>query len=157
MFSNCPICNQALKPALTNTALYAILGDGKQPIAGLKAYSCGPKGHIIIRVEGGDGLLRPAEAHPGTRNGSTHPKILNSWKEIAAYVGRGVRTVQRWEADLGLPVHRPKGKDRSAVLAFAEELDAWLRHTPVRSPAPIRSGLASANKTPGRTAWPHGC
>ena len=66
--------------------------------------------------------------------------ILNSWKEIANYLGRGVRTVQRWERDLGLPVHRPKGKDRSAVLAFPQELDNWLRQTPVRStellPAP---------------------
>ena len=59
--------------------------------------------------------------------------ILNSWKEIASYMGRGVRTVQRWERDLGLPVHRPKGKDRSAVLAFPEELNAWLQQTPVRS------------------------
>lgn len=59
--------------------------------------------------------------------------ILNSWKEIAAYLGRGVRTAQRWERCLGLPVHRPKGTDRSAVLAFAHELEAWLHHTPVRS------------------------
>jgi phage terminase Nu1 subunit (DNA packaging protein) len=62
-----------------------------------------------------------------------HVNILNSWKEIANYLGRGVRTVQRWERDLGLPVHRPKGKDRSAVLAFPEELDKWLQQTPVRS------------------------
>ncbi len=60
-------------------------------------------------------------------------EILNSWKEIASYLGRGVRTVQRWERDLGLPVHRPKGRDRSAVLAFPEELQKWLQDTPVRS------------------------
>ena len=47
-------------------------------------------------------------------------------------MGRGVRTMQRWEHDLGLPVHRPRGKDRSAVLAFAGELDAWLHKTPLR-------------------------
>ncbi len=56
---------------------------------------------------------------------------LNGWKEIAAFLGRGVRTVQRWERDLGLAVHRPKGSARSAVLAFAEELDAWLHQTPL--------------------------
>src|SRR4051812_44515354 len=33
-------------------------------------------------------------------------KVLQSWKEIAHYVNRGVRTVQRWEALFGLPVHR---------------------------------------------------
>jgi excisionase family DNA binding protein len=59
--------------------------------------------------------------------------VLNSWKEIAAYLGRGVRTVQRWEHDSGLPVHRPKGKDRSAVLALREELDEWLHRTAVRA------------------------
>jgi len=56
--------------------------------------------------------------------------IINGWKEIAQYVGRGVRTVQRWERDLRFLVHRPKGKDRSAVVAFAEELDTWLHSTP---------------------------
>jgi hypothetical protein len=60
-------------------------------------------------------------------------RILNSWKEIANYVGRGVRTVQRWEAQLGLPVHRPAGKDHSAVLAFSSELDEWLNRRPLRS------------------------
>src|SRR5437763_12934783 len=59
-------------------------------------------------------------------------RILNSWKEIAAYLGRGVRTVQRWEAQLGLPVHRPAGKDHSAVVAFSSELEQWLDSRPVR-------------------------
>jgi hypothetical protein len=59
-------------------------------------------------------------------------RILNSWKEIANYLGRGVRTVQRWESQLGLPVHRPAGKDHSAVLAFSSELDQWLDSRPVR-------------------------
>ena len=62
----------------------------------------------------------------------TERKILNSWKEIANYLGRGVRTVQRWETHLALPVHRPSGRDHSAVLAFANELDQWLDSRPVR-------------------------
>ena len=57
-------------------------------------------------------------------------KVLNSWKEIAAYMGRGVRTIQRYEMQLGFPVHRPSGKQRSAVLAVADEIDAWLKKTP---------------------------
>jgi|SRR5437764_354390 len=52
-------------------------------------------------------------------------KILNSWKEIARYAGRGVRTVQRWERDLGFPVRRPRHKQRSAVVALPPEIDAW--------------------------------
>lgn len=58
--------------------------------------------------------------------------VLNSWKEIAIYLGRGVRTVQRWERDLDLPIHRPRGKQRSAVLAIPAELDYWIQNTPGR-------------------------
>lgn len=52
--------------------------------------------------------------------------ILTSWKEIAGYMGKGVRTVQRWEQDFGLPVRRPRGADKKAVLARSSDLDAWL-------------------------------
>ena len=51
-------------------------------------------------------------------------KILHSWKEIANYMGLGIRTVQRYEVELGLPIYRPAGKDRSAVLALSDEIDA---------------------------------
>jgi len=54
------------------------------------------------------------------------PLILNSWKEIAVYLGRGVRTVQRWERELRLPVRRlGKGK-RSPVYSTAVELNFWM-------------------------------
>ena len=53
--------------------------------------------------------------------------VLHSWKEIAGYVGRGIRTVQRWESECGMPIHRPRGKSRSAVLAFSDEIEKWLR------------------------------
>ncbi len=54
------------------------------------------------------------------------PAILNSWKEIAAYLNRGVRTVQRWERDLRLPVHRIGKGPRSPVYASVPELRFWL-------------------------------
>ncbi len=54
--------------------------------------------------------------------------VLNSWKEIAQYLGRGVRTVERWEKELGLPVRRPRNHPRSPVVAIPSELDEWLRH-----------------------------
>ena len=54
------------------------------------------------------------------------PQMLNSWKEIATFLGRGVRTVQRWERELELPVHRiGKGK-RSPVFASVPELKFWV-------------------------------
>lgn len=63
---------------------------------------------------------------------AVNKEVLNSWKEIAAYLGRGVRTAQRWEQELGLPVRRPRGKDRSAVIALKSDLNRWLRDTPHR-------------------------
>jgi CheY-like chemotaxis protein len=60
--------------------------------------------------------------------------LLNGWKEIASHLGRGVRTVQRWER-LGLPVRRPNRRDRSAVCAFSEEVDQWLGSAPTREPS----------------------
>lgn len=53
-------------------------------------------------------------------------RVLSGWKEIAAYLRRGVRTVQRWEK-LGLPVRRPNAHLRSAVLTTVEEIDAWMQ------------------------------
>ncbi|WP_263418624.1 response regulator [Terriglobus albidus] len=53
-------------------------------------------------------------------------QILSSWKEIASFFGKGVRTVQRWEHNLGLPVHRPEGASQNIVLAHPDELSAWL-------------------------------
>jgi TolB-like protein/Tfp pilus assembly protein PilF len=50
---------------------------------------------------------------------------LDSWKEIAAHLGREVRTVQGWEKNEGLPVHRHLHARQGSVYAFKSELDAW--------------------------------
>jgi hypothetical protein len=60
---------------------------------------------------------------------ATNRRILNGWKQISNHIDRGVRTAQRWEALLGMPVHRPALKDRSAVVAFSDELESWLSRT----------------------------
>src|ERR1700735_5549755 len=54
-------------------------------------------------------------------------KRPDSWKEIAAFLGRAERTVKRWESERGLPVHRVPGGGRSAVFAYANELADWLK------------------------------
>lgn len=54
--------------------------------------------------------------------------VLSGWKGIGRYLGKGVRTVQRWERQLGLPVRRTKNQGlKSAVLALQTEIDAWVR------------------------------
>jgi hypothetical protein len=68
--------------------------------------------------------------------------VLSSWKDIASYMGRGIRTVQRWEAEMGLPVRRPKPRERQIVLAFPEELDTWLHSAPRRQRPDTAATLA---------------
>jgi len=50
---------------------------------------------------------------------------LESWKKIAAYLRRDVRTVQRWEQTNGLPIHRLTRAQRPIPYAYRKELDAW--------------------------------
>jgi len=64
---------------------------------------------------------------------------LESWKEIAAYLKRGVRTVKRWENSEGLPVHRHMHKSRSSVYAYPSELDAWWAKRPPAEEAALES------------------
>jgi predicted DNA-binding transcriptional regulator AlpA len=59
-------------------------------------------------------------------------QYLTSWKEIAAYMGCAVRTVQRYEHQSGLPVRRPTGKSRGSVIATRAEIDAWIAAAPIR-------------------------
>ena len=53
-------------------------------------------------------------------------KMLSSWKEIAHFFGKGVRTVQRWEKTLDLPIHRPPGAPSNVVLARTSDLEEWM-------------------------------
>ena len=59
-------------------------------------------------------------------NNSRASGLLSSWKNIAAYLDRGVRTVQRWETTLGLPVHRMSAGQLAPVFAYEREIDLWL-------------------------------
>jgi hypothetical protein len=129
---SCPICGcGSLKPVLVHKILHIFEGNEHRSIGGLRAYSCASNGHILIIMAEGNGVSQT----PGTRPASAAPerkRILNSWKEIAEHMGRGVRTVQRWEQELALPIRRPRGKSRSSVVALASDLDEWLHRAPVR-------------------------
>lgn len=58
---------------------------------------------------------------------NTPQKTLESWKQIAAYLDRSERTVRRWEANEGLPVHRREHEKQDTVFAFRHEIEAWTR------------------------------
>jgi hypothetical protein len=71
------------------------------------------------------GVLMPQQ-------GIRQVEILNGWKEIANYLGKGVRTVQRYERKLGLPVRRPAGRSSGSVIATRAEINAWIGASPLR-------------------------
>jgi hypothetical protein len=56
--------------------------------------------------------------------GATAPD-LHGWKDIATFLKKSVRAVQRWERDFGLPVHRIKTPTGQVVYAFTSEIDSW--------------------------------
>jgi tetratricopeptide (TPR) repeat protein len=57
---------------------------------------------------------------------SVPSSALRGWKQIAAYLHRDVRTVQRWERNERLPVHRQLHRKLGNVHAVRAELDQWL-------------------------------
>ena len=79
---------------------------------------------------------------------------LTSWKEIAQHMNKSVRTVQRWEAEFGLPIRRPEKTDPGTVLAFAEELDLWMQqHTVVRAVQNLEHEVTAIAHYPQVTAY----
>src|ERR1700674_2980715 len=73
---------------------------------------------------------------------------LDSWKEIAGYLRRTVRTAQRWERHEGLTVHRHRHKKTSSVYALKHEVDAWRK-----SRSPERADSATTGVTLGPAGW----
>ncbi len=55
----------------------------------------------------------------------TNTDHLNGWKEIAAYVGKSVRSVQRWERAYRLPIRRIQAASGEVIFASRREIDAW--------------------------------
>ena len=79
---------------------------------------------------------------------------LDSWKEIASYLKRGVRTVRRWEHEEGLPVHRQVHRVLGSVYAFKSEIESWRqtgRHSRKDSPASRTMSIAVLPFTKSKT------
>lgn len=88
--------------------------------------------------------------------GSPAHERLDSWKNIAAYLKRGTRTVQRWEREGGLPVHRLAHDTRGTVYAYKSELDAWWESKRVEleeQPHAEEPKLSPAAESPAGPSW----
>lgn len=71
--------------------------------------------------------MDPDRTAPALAGQGSDSARLESWKAIAAYLDRGVTTVQRWEREEGLPVRRHAHGVRGSVFAFRADIDAWRR------------------------------
>jgi TolB-like protein/Flp pilus assembly protein TadD len=79
---------------------------------------------------------------------------LNSWKEIAAYLKRGVSTAQRWARTEGLPVRRLPHSKAGTVFAYRAEIDAWWRERSARLEAEDAApALSEASQSHARRTW----
>lgn len=83
--------------------------------------------------------INPGEGFAsGTR---VESRKLSSWKEIASYLNRDVRTAQRWEKQEELPVRRLLHAQRGSVFAYTADLDDWIE---------ARTAPAAAQPAEGR-------
>jgi TolB-like protein/cytochrome c-type biogenesis protein CcmH/NrfG len=83
-------------------------------------------------------------------------EVLESWKEIAVYVGRSVRTVQLWEKEEDFPVHRHQHDKQGTVFAYRDEVDRW-RQSRSAPPRPVPPQLVfPAPHAPPATQSPRG-
>src|SRR6516164_5920145 len=73
-------------------------------------------------------LTAASRIHPRRTNppASERGERLEGWKQIAAYLKRDVRTVQRWERTEQFPVRRQMHRKLGSVRAFKDELDRWM-------------------------------
>lgn len=100
--------------------------------------------HLQTRAAQLDESLVPISLAAPHGPSLTNPDLLSSWKEIAVYLSRGVRTVQRWHMSLNMPVHRIGNGPRSPVFAFKSELQTWLRQCQSQDPFPSNATLPSS-------------
>lgn len=106
----------------------SVYAEQEGPIANMVTSHIRAAKALVPPVPEGQNRTGTLLSFPDLRRFENHADgLLNSWKEIAVYLKRGVRTVQRWEETLELPVHRVSGGDRAPVFAYEHEIDGWLR------------------------------
>jgi hypothetical protein len=78
---------------------------------------------------------------------------LDSWKEIAVYLDREVRTVQRWEKREHLPVHRHLHRKVGSIFAFKHEIDSWRDSRSLSPVSPVSQKVMTELATGARLVF----
>ena len=80
------------------------------------------------------------------------PELLDGWKAIAEYLGKSVRTAQRYHRQLSMPVYHRMGLENEGVYALRAELDAWQLLSPTTERT--EEGTPAAPCPPPARIWP---
>ena len=88
----------------------------------------------------------PTSASEGNNSNLGLPDRLDSWKEIASFFDRQVRTVQIWEKKERLPVRRHHHRKLGSVFAFRSELHAWQMARTATEPSPETPAVESGSQ-----------
>jgi TolB-like protein len=120
----------------------------------------GEAGYSFVPLEltstvGGSMATTVGTVH-GISDAPKQGKRLESWKDIANYLGRGLRTVRRWEQEEGLPIHRHVHRKQGTIWALAGEIDAWLRDRSGLGDLGTRHGNAHPSPGNGQGAISNG-
>lgn len=84
------------------------------------------------------------------------PATLESWKQIAAHLNRSERTVRRWEAYEGLPVHRHGHNRQDTVFARVDEIDSWVVERTRKAGSAAIAAIPKSESAAGAATLPAG-
>ena len=103
----------------------------------------------MIEARTGQSAVKDSEAAEACR--------LDSWKEIATFFRREVRTVQLWEQHELLPVHRHQHRKVGTVYAYKSELRDWWKQRCVgrNRGAALPPSLPKPAGSSGNSILPH--
>src|SRR6266545_945737 len=109
--------------SLSDRVKVAKVATGEWPL--LARADAGRRGSDMMRATTGFPMSSGPDELPLGASDSSSDGRLDSWKEIAAYLRRSVRSARRWEKDEGLPVRRHAHDKGDSVYAYKSELDGW--------------------------------
>lgn len=88
-----------------------------------------------------------------TQLGEYRKEILYSWKSIANFLSRSVRTARRWEETEALPVRRHKHLKNNTVYAYVSELEEWRKQRENLNASNVHLNIVNNTKNEQSNFW----